>query len=103
VVPGISLHLNMRGAALVQGNREGLYSATRDAARMAFVDKDLGTVEEGKRADLIAAGGNPLRAGAHAGAAGGAAPGAGRAGTFVPRAAGALRGRRGPRALSALN
>ena len=60
VVPGISLHLNLRGAALVQGNLEALYSATRDAARMAFVGEDLGTVEKGKLADLIVVNGNPL-------------------------------------------
>lgn len=60
VVPGIPLHLNMRGAAIVQGNLEALYSVTRDAARMAFVDKDLGTVEEGKLADLILVRGDPL-------------------------------------------
>jgi Tol biopolymer transport system component len=60
VVPGISLHLNMRGAAIVQGNLQALYSVTRDAARMAFVGKDLGTVEEGKLADLIVVRGDPL-------------------------------------------
>ena len=60
VVPGISLHLNMRGAALVQGNLQALYSVTRDAARIAFVGKDLGTVEKGKLADLIVVRGDPL-------------------------------------------
>ncbi|MBD8528538.1 MULTISPECIES: amidohydrolase family protein [unclassified Massilia] len=60
VVPGISLHLNMRGAALVQDNLAVLQSVTRDAARIALVDKDLGTVEEGKLADLVVVGGNPL-------------------------------------------
>lgn len=60
VVPGISLHLNMRGAALVQGNLAALQSVTRDAARMAFVGEDLGTVEKGKLADLIVVNGNPL-------------------------------------------
>jgi Tol biopolymer transport system component len=60
VVPGISLHLNMRGAAIVQGNLTALYSVTRDAARIALVGDDLGTVESGKLADLIAVGGNPL-------------------------------------------
>jgi imidazolonepropionase-like amidohydrolase len=60
VVPGISLHLNMRGAALVQDNLTVLQSVTRDAARIALVDKDLGTVEEGKLADLVVVGGNPL-------------------------------------------
>jgi len=61
VVPGISLHLNLRGAALVQGNLAALQSATRDAAKIALVDKDLGTVEEGKLADLIVVNGNPLQ------------------------------------------
>ncbi|RLM52666.1 hypothetical protein DVK02_16240, partial [Halobellus sp. Atlit-31R] len=61
VVPGISLHLNMRGAALVQGNLAALYSGTRDAARMALVGRDLGTVEQGKLADLIAVRGDPLQ------------------------------------------
>jgi Tol biopolymer transport system component len=60
VVPGISLHLNMRGAALVQGNLAALVSVTRDAARMAQVGDDLGTIEKGKLADLIVVGGNPL-------------------------------------------
>ncbi|MET0982310.1 MAG: amidohydrolase family protein [Telluria sp.] len=60
VVPGISLHLNMRGAALVQGNLAALYSVTRDAAKIAFVGKDLGTVEQGKLADLIVVRGDPL-------------------------------------------
>ncbi|XYJ08388.1 amidohydrolase family protein [Telluria sp. B2] len=60
VVPGISLHLNLRGVALVQGNLAALQSATRDAARMAFVGDDLGTVEKGKLADLVVVNGNPL-------------------------------------------
>jgi hypothetical protein len=61
VVPGISLHLNLRGAALVLGNLAALQSVTRDAARIALVGEDLGTVEEGKLADLIVVGGNPLQ------------------------------------------
>lgn len=61
VVPGISLHLNLRGAALVQGNLAALQSATRDAARIALVGDDLGTVEKGKLADLIVVNGNPLQ------------------------------------------
>lgn len=60
VVPGISLHLNLRGAALVQGNLAALQSATRDAAKMAFVGEDLGTIEAGKLADLLVVNGNPL-------------------------------------------
>lgn len=60
VVPGISLHLNMRGAALVRGNLAALQSVTRDAARIALVGDDLGTVEKGKLADLVAVRGDPL-------------------------------------------
>lgn len=33
---------------------------TRDAARIALVGDDLGTVEPGKLADLVAVGGDPL-------------------------------------------
>ena len=60
VVPGISLHLNLRAAGLLQGNFQALQSVTIDAARIAFVDKDLGSLEVGKLADLIAVRGNPL-------------------------------------------
>lgn len=60
VVPGISLHLNLRGAAMVRGNLAALQSVTRDAARIALVGEDLGTVEKGKLADLIAVRGDPL-------------------------------------------
>jgi len=61
VVPGISLHLNLRGAAMVLGNLAALQSVTRDAARIALVGDDLGTVEKGKLADLIAVRGDPLQ------------------------------------------
>ncbi|MEO7581083.1 MAG: amidohydrolase family protein, partial [Massilia sp.] len=60
VVPGISLHLNMRAAAMVLGNFTALQTVTINAAKMAFVDKDLGSLEVGKLADLIAVNGNPL-------------------------------------------
>lgn len=60
VAPGISLHLNLRGAALVQGNLAALQSATRDAAKIALVGEDLGTVEQGKLADLVVVRGDPL-------------------------------------------
>jgi Tol biopolymer transport system component len=60
VVPGISLHLNLRAAGLVLGNYTALQTVTINAAKMAFVERDLGSVEPGKLADLIAVRGNPL-------------------------------------------
>ena len=119
VVPGISLHLNLRGAALVQGNLAALQSATRDAAKMAFVGADLGTIEGGQ-AGRPAGGerqsaGRPARrrrhppgdqerppvhdrrdpgAGAHPGAAGHAPARPRGPGKAVPRRAAPLRGGR---------
>jgi Tol biopolymer transport system component len=60
VVPGISLHLNLRAAGMVLGNYTALQTVTINAAKMAFVERDLGSVEPGKLADLIAVRGNPL-------------------------------------------
>lgn len=60
VVPGISLHMNLRAAGLVMSPHQALQTVTINAAKMAFVDKDLGTVEAGKLADLVAVRGNPL-------------------------------------------
>jgi hypothetical protein len=60
VVPGISLHLNLRAAGMVMGNYTALQTVTINAAKMAFVERDLGSVEPGKLADLIAVRGNPL-------------------------------------------
>jgi len=60
VVPGIQLHLNLRAAGLVLGNYTALQTVTINAAKMALVERDLGSVEPGKLADLIAVRGNPL-------------------------------------------
>ena len=60
VVPGISLHLNLRSAGLVMSPHQALQSVTINAAKMAYVDRDLGSVEPGKLADLVAVRGNPL-------------------------------------------
>jgi imidazolonepropionase-like amidohydrolase len=60
VVPGISLHLNLRAAGQVLGNHQALQTVTINAAKMAFVDKDLGSVEAGKLADLVAVRGDPI-------------------------------------------
>jgi Tol biopolymer transport system component len=61
VPPGIALHNNMRAAALTNSNLKVLQDVTINAARMSLVDKDLGTVEVGKLADLAIVGGNPLQ------------------------------------------
>jgi imidazolonepropionase-like amidohydrolase len=60
VAPGIALHTNLRAGALVYSNVQALQNVTINAARMAFVDKDLGSIEVGKLADLVAVQGNPL-------------------------------------------
>ncbi|SNS51781.1 component of the Tol biopolymer transport system [Noviherbaspirillum humi] len=61
VVPGISVHLNLRGAGLVMSNLQALQTITINAAKMSYLDKDLGSVEVGKLADLVAVRGNPLQ------------------------------------------
>jgi Tol biopolymer transport system component len=60
VVPGISLHLNLRAAGMVLGNYSALQTVTINAANIALVGRDLGSIEPGKLADLIAVRGNPL-------------------------------------------
>ena len=60
VAPGIALQTNLRGSALVVSNHQALQNVTINAARMSFVDKDLGSVEAGKLADLVIVNGNPL-------------------------------------------
>jgi len=60
VVPGIQLHLNLRAAGMTLGNYTALQTVTINAAKMALVERDLGSVEAGKLADLIAVRGNPL-------------------------------------------
>ncbi|MFN6994817.1 MAG: amidohydrolase family protein [Aquincola tertiaricarbonis] len=60
VAPGIGLHMNLRGSGLVTSNHRALQNVTINAARMSYLDKDLGTVEPGKLADLVMVRGNPL-------------------------------------------
>ena len=60
VTPGISLHTGLRAGAMAYSNFQALQNVTINAARMAFVDKDLGSVEVGKLADLTIVRGNPL-------------------------------------------
>jgi Tol biopolymer transport system component len=61
VAPGIALHTNLRAAALVSSNVQALQNVTINAAKMSLLDKDLGTVEVGKLADLAMVRGNPLQ------------------------------------------
>ncbi|MDB5999040.1 MAG: hypothetical protein JWP52_739, partial [Rhizobacter sp.] len=60
VTPGIAVHSGLRGSALAVSNFKALQNVTINAARMSFVDKDLGTVEAGKLADLVIVSGNPM-------------------------------------------
>ncbi|MEF7612923.1 amidohydrolase family protein [Aquincola sp. MAHUQ-54] len=61
VAPGIGLHMNLRGSGMATTNHRALQNVTINAARMSFVDADLGTVEVGKLADLVVVNGNPLQ------------------------------------------
>lgn len=61
VVPGKSLHQEM--ALLVQAGipaQDVLAMSTRNAAAVLGLAKDIGTIETGKRADLVVLGKNPL-------------------------------------------
>ncbi|MGW3608042.1 MULTISPECIES: amidohydrolase family protein [unclassified Micromonospora] len=58
--PAVSLHLALRAMADVTSNHEALQTATANAARYMGVGHELGTLEEGKIADLAMVNGNPL-------------------------------------------
>jgi len=60
VAPGIALHTGLRAGGMAYSNHQALQNVTINAARMAFVDNDLGTVEVGKLADLAIVRGDPL-------------------------------------------
>lgn len=60
VAPGIALHTNLRAGAMAYSNHQALQNVTINAARMSFVDKDLGSIEVGKLADFAMVKGNPL-------------------------------------------
>lgn len=60
VAPGIATHTNLRAGALAYSNHQALQNITINAAKMAYVDKDLGSVEVGKLADLAIVRGDPL-------------------------------------------
>lgn len=60
VAPGIALHTNLRAGGLAYSNLQALQNVTINAARMALVERELGSVEPGKLADLTMVRGNPL-------------------------------------------
>ncbi|MEO6745716.1 MAG: amidohydrolase family protein, partial [Caldimonas sp.] len=60
VAPGIALHTNLRAGGLAYSNHQALQNVTINAAKMAYVDKDLGSVEVGKVADLAIVRGDPI-------------------------------------------
>ncbi len=62
VIPGASLHdeLEMFVSDVGMSTLQALQSATVNAARFVGEEEDRGTVEEGKIADLVLLGGNPL-------------------------------------------
>lgn len=62
VVPGISLHQEMELLSEAGIPNEAVLSmATRNAAVALGLEKEIGTVETGKRADLVVLSANPLR------------------------------------------
>ena len=60
VAPGIALHTNLRGSGMATSNVGALKNVTINAAKMSFLDKDLGSVEVGKLADLTIVNGDPI-------------------------------------------
>ncbi|HEX4596288.1 MAG TPA: amidohydrolase family protein, partial [Burkholderiaceae bacterium] len=60
VPPGVTNHGNLIALGLSMSKHQALQAMTINAAKMAFKDKDLGSVEVGKLADLVIVDGNPL-------------------------------------------
>jgi hypothetical protein len=66
--PALAMHAQLRAYAPAVGNHVALQAVTINAARYAFADRDLGSLEVGKIADLIMVRGNPLEDVRHAAA-----------------------------------
>ena len=60
------MHAQLRAYAAVVGNHAALQAVTLNAARYAKVDRDLGSIEVGKIADMLLVRGNPLEDVRHA-------------------------------------
>jgi hypothetical protein len=58
--PGVQNHASLLALGLSMSNHQALQALTINAARMSFRDKELGSVEVGKLADLTIVDGNPL-------------------------------------------
>ena len=58
--PALGLHAQLRAFATEVSSHEALQAVTINAARYARAERDLGTVEEGKLADLVFVRGDPL-------------------------------------------
>jgi Tol biopolymer transport system component/imidazolonepropionase-like amidohydrolase len=59
--PGVTNHANLMALGLSMSNYQALQAMTINAAKIAYKDKDLGTVEVGKLADLTIVDGDPLQ------------------------------------------
>jgi imidazolonepropionase-like amidohydrolase/Tol biopolymer transport system component len=58
--PGVQNHASLLALGLSMSNFKALQALTINAAKMSFKDKELGSVEVGKLADLTIVDGNPL-------------------------------------------
>ena len=58
--PGVQNHASLMALGLSMSNHQALQALTINAAKMSFKDKELGSVEVGKLADLTIVDGNPL-------------------------------------------
>jgi len=59
--PGVTNHSNLMALGKSMSNFQAMQAITINAAKMAFKDKDLGSVEVGKLADLTIVDGDPLQ------------------------------------------
>jgi len=59
--PGVTNHSNMMALGRSMSNHQVLQAFTINAAKISFKDKDLGSVEVGKLADLTIVDGNPMQ------------------------------------------